>query len=54
MTSEITMDLTALEAGETELSYAATVDVKGRLAIIGDMVLRATGAQVIEEFVGRG
>jgi uncharacterized protein len=36
-----------------ELTYNAKVDVQGRLAIIGDMVLRATGAQVIKEFFKR-
>ena len=53
MTSDITMNLAATDKGKTELEYQATVDVKGRLAIIGDMVLRATGAQVIKEFFKR-
>ena len=50
MTADITMDLATESAGETELAYAASVDVKGRLGIIGDMVIRATGAQVIDVF----
>src|SRR5688572_16641873 len=29
---------------DTELAYKATVDIHGRLAILGEMVLRATGA----------
>lgn len=53
MTADITMNLEAKGDDQTELEYQATVDVKGRLAIIGDMVLRATGAQVIKEFFKR-
>jgi uncharacterized protein len=53
MTADITMNLAAIGDDKTELEYQATVDVKGRLAIIGDMVLRATGAQVIKEFFKR-
>jgi carbon monoxide dehydrogenase subunit G len=53
MTSEITMTLTPGDPGGTELAYKAVVIVHGRLAIIGDMVLRATGAQVIKEFFNR-
>ena len=53
MTSDITMTLAALRPGETELTYLSTVDIQGRLAIIGDMVIRATGAQVIKEFFKR-
>jgi carbon monoxide dehydrogenase subunit G len=37
----------------TELSYHADIAVKGRLAILGDMVLRATGALMLEEFTKR-
>lgn len=53
MTSDIEMDLALIDDKKTELTYSATVDVQGRLAIIGDMVLRATGAQVIKEFFKR-
>jgi uncharacterized protein len=53
MTSDITMNLAAAGEDKTELEYQATVNVEGRLAIIGDMVLRATGAQVIKEFFKR-
>ena len=53
MTADITMTLAALEVDRTELAYRAVVEVQGRLAIIGDMVLRATGAQVIAEFFKR-
>jgi carbon monoxide dehydrogenase subunit G len=53
MTSDITMTLAAKGDSKTELEYQATVNINGRLAIIGDMVLRATGAQVIKEFFKR-
>ncbi len=53
MTSDIEMNLASVGDTKTELTYSATVDVQGRLAIIGDMVLRATGAQVIKEFFKR-
>jgi carbon monoxide dehydrogenase subunit G len=47
------MKLTSLSAVQTELAYHAKVDVHGRLAILGDMVLRATGALMCEEFFKR-
>jgi len=53
MTSDITMDLAGADAGGTQLTYVATVDLEGRLGIIGDMVIRATGAQVIKVFFQR-
>ena len=43
MTSDITM----------KLAYMAEVIIKGRLGIVGDMILRATGVQVIDEFFNR-
>ena len=52
MTSDITMTL-APEGDATELAYVAEVNIKGRLGIVGDMILRATGVQVIEEFFNR-
>ena len=52
MTSDITMNLSP-DGISTELTYAAEVNIKGRLGIVGDMILRATGAQVIEEFFNR-
>ena len=52
MTAVITMDLSQSTEG-AELAYFSEVKIKGRLAIIGDMVIRATGAQVIGEFFNR-
>ena len=53
VTSEIAMTLAASGPAQMELAYRVVVDIHGRLAIIGDMVLRATGAQMIEEFFNR-
>ena len=52
MTSDITMTL-APDGTSTELTYVAEVNIKGRLGIVGDMILRATGVQVIDEFFNR-
>lgn len=35
---------------QTAVAYRSTVEVKGRLAIVGEMVLRATAALMVEEF----
>lgn len=38
---------------QTELRYDTTVDVDGRLALLGDMLLRATGTVMLREFGAR-
>jgi carbon monoxide dehydrogenase subunit G len=38
---------------QTELSYNAAVGIQGRLAILGDMILRATATLLVEEFIRR-
>jgi uncharacterized protein len=53
LTARMAMTLTPLSAEETALAYRATVEVKGRLAILGDMVLRATAALMVEEATRR-
>jgi len=50
---KLTVKLTELVEKRTELGYHADVQIKGRLAILGDMVLRATGALMLEEFTKR-
>jgi carbon monoxide dehydrogenase subunit G len=50
---DMTMTLTALSERQTELAYRAVVEVKGRLAILGDMVLRATAVLILDEFTKR-
>lgn len=51
--AELGMTLAPVEPGQTELTYRAVVNIHGRLAIIGDMVLRATAAVMLEEFTNR-
>jgi uncharacterized protein len=51
--SDMKVTLTALSAHETELAYRAVVDVRGRLALIGDMVLMATAKLMLQEFTNR-
>lgn len=49
--SRLEMDATIVlsepEAGRTQLAYRSNVAVKGRLAILGEMVLRATAGMMI-------
>lgn len=52
MTARIEMTLAEADGG-CELAYAAEVAIKGRLGIVGDMIIRATGMQVIDEFFNR-
>jgi carbon monoxide dehydrogenase subunit G len=44
--ADVLAELTSTETGTT-LRYSATITTKGRLAIIGDMVLRATAGMLI-------
>jgi carbon monoxide dehydrogenase subunit G len=53
ITAEVTMALRPVGTEETELSYRATVDIRGRLAILGDIVLRTTAALMVDEFTKR-
>ena len=48
--ADMHMALNPLDAQRTELAYRTTVDVDGRMAILGDMVLRATGTVMLQEF----
>lgn len=54
-TMNVNMTVTLSEPIEsrTELSYQANVEIKGRLAILGDMILRATATLMLEEFIRR-
>jgi uncharacterized protein len=45
--AEVIASLAARAGGGTTLRYTATISTKGRLAIIGDMVLRATAGMLI-------
>lgn len=53
MNANMTLTLRELMESQTELGYQADVEIKGRLAILGDMVLRATAALLLEEFAKR-
>ncbi|HEX3244243.1 MAG TPA: SRPBCC domain-containing protein [Chloroflexota bacterium] len=53
VSSSTTMTLEALSDQQTELRYVSTVDIRGRLAILGDMVMRATATLMLEEFGNR-
>jgi hypothetical protein len=51
--AEMRMALTPMGASTTALAYRAEVDVQGRLAILGEMMLHATGALLVQEFTKR-
>ncbi|MBI2360165.1 MAG: SRPBCC family protein [Deltaproteobacteria bacterium] len=53
MSGDLSLTLTELEGNRTQMAYYADVDIKGRLAILGDMVLRATATLLLEEFSRR-
>ena len=53
MRVDMTVKLTEPVADQTELGYHANVEIKGRLAILGDMILRATAVVMLEEFIRR-
>jgi carbon monoxide dehydrogenase subunit G len=47
------LKLRPIANGETELAYRADVQIQGRLAILGDMMLRSTSALMLEELTKR-
>ena len=51
--ADMTMDLLRVAANKTQMNYRADVKIKGRLAILGDMVLRATATLILQEFARR-
>ena len=53
VSAKLTVKLGEAVENQTELNYYADIQIKGRLAILGDMVLRATGALMLEEFARR-
>jgi carbon monoxide dehydrogenase subunit G len=50
---KIALTLTELAPSQTELAYNASVGIQGRLAILGDMILRATATLMLEQFFAR-
>jgi carbon monoxide dehydrogenase subunit G len=51
--ADMTMDLCRVADDKTQMNYRADVQIKGRLAILGDMVLRATATLILQEFARR-
>lgn len=51
--ADMTMNLVGAADDKTEMNYRADVQIKGRLAILGDMVLRATATLILQEFARR-
>lgn len=53
LTADVTIALDAPEPDRTLLRYTATVTIKGRLSILGDMIMRATAGAMIGEVAKR-
>lgn len=53
MNADVTIKLKEPAADRTQMDYRADVQIQGRLAILGDMILRATAALVLEDFAER-
>jgi uncharacterized protein len=51
--ADMTVDLRGISENKTEMDYRADIKIKGRLAILGDMVLRATATLILQEFTRR-
>ena len=51
--ADMTVDLHSMSETKSQMDYKADVQIKGRLGIIGDMVLRATATLILQEFTRR-
>ena len=51
--ADMTVDLSPVAEGKSKMDYKADVKIKGRLGILGDMVLRATATLILQEFTKR-
>ena len=51
--ADMTVDLRRVSGTKSRMDYRADVRIKGRLAILGDMVLRATATLILQEFTKR-
>ena len=51
--ADMTVDLRRLSDTKSQMDYKADVKINGRLAILGDMVLRATATLILQEFTRR-
>ena len=53
VSADMTVDLREISENKTEMDYRADIKIKGRLAILGDMILRATATLILQEFARR-
>ncbi len=53
VTADMKVNLYKVSEEKTEMNYKADVKINGRLAILGDMVLRATATLILQEFSRR-
>jgi len=51
--ADMTVDLRSISDTKSQMEYKADIRIKGRLAILGDMVLRATATLILQEFARR-
>lgn len=51
--ADMTVDLRPVSESKSQMDYKADVKISGRLAILGDMVLRATATLILQEFTRR-
>src|SRR5688500_9577325 len=51
--ADMTVDLRRVSGSKSQMDYKADVKIKGRLGILGDMVLRATATLILQEFTKR-
>lgn len=51
--ADMTVDLRRISDAKSQMDYKADVKIKGRLGILGDMVLRATATLILQEFTKR-
>src|SRR5262245_16147565 len=51
--ADMVVDLRSVSQAESQMDYKADIKIKGRLAILGDMVLRATATLILQEFTRR-
>lgn len=51
--ADMTVDLRRVSDVKSQMAYKADVKIKGRLGIVGDMVLRATATLILQEFTKR-
>ena len=51
--ADMTVDLRRISDTKSQMDYKADIKIKGRLAILGDMVLRATATLILQEFTRR-